>query len=158
MAAQGYVIRTGAVALSTTPRTFVNLIAGASISATITMISASVAATTGRFLVELFESTQAGAGSGQTSTGAKQIYGFLGVDTVGPGCTYGLNYATTEPTVLTILEDWWVPCPGPFILPHALAREVSTLVSGATKYKAVGFRLSVDSGTPNGYGSMRWEE
>lgn len=158
MAAQGYVIRTGAFALSTTVKTACNLIAGSNISGTITQISASVAATTGRFLVELFESTQAGAGSGQTSSGAKQIYGFTGVDTVGPGCTYGLNYATTEPTVLTILEEWWVACPGPLIIQFPLGREGTTLVSGATKYKAVGFRLSVDSGTPNGYGSLRWEE
>jgi hypothetical protein len=157
MAAQGYVLRTGAFALSSTPKTAINLIAGASISATITQLSASVAASTGRFLVELFESTQAGNGTGATATGAKQTYGFLGIDTVGPGCTYGLVY-TTEPTVLTILEEWWLPCPGPLILQYPLGRENTTLVSGATKYKAIGFRLSVDSGTPNGYGSMRFEE
>jgi len=157
MAAQGYVIRTGAFALSTTVKTACNLIASATVSGTVTQISASVAATTGRFLVELFESTQAANGTGATSTGAKQTYGFMGIDTVGPGCTYGLVY-TTEPTVLTILEDWWVPCPGPFILQFPLGRENTTLYNAATKYRGIGFRLSIDSGTPNANASLRWEE
>jgi hypothetical protein len=158
MAAQGYVILAQAFSITTgTGKTSCNIIAAAAVSATITQISASVAQTTGRCLLEIYESTQATAGTAGASTGAKQTYGFGAADTTGPGCTYGLKY-TAEPTVLTVLDSWWFPCPGPFVLQFPLGREHTTLFSGATKYKAIGIRLSVDTGTVNSESSIRWEE
>jgi hypothetical protein len=157
MASERYTIIADAFALSTTGKTACNIIAGASVSATIVEIGASVAAVTGRCLMELFESTQATAGTVGSSTGAKQIGGFIGVDTVGPNCTYGREYSA-EPTVLTVLKSWWFPCPGPMVIQFPLGREPQSLVSGATKYKAIGIRLTVDTGTPNAEAYIEWEE
>lgn len=157
MAQERYVILAAAYALATSAKCSCNIIAGASVGATIVEIGVSVDAASGRCLVELFESTQAANGTGATATGAKQTGGFVGVDTVGPNCTYGTKY-TTNPTTITVLKSWRFPAPGPFVIQFPLGREPQSLVSGATKYKAIGIQLTVDTGTPNSDSYMEWEE
>jgi hypothetical protein len=151
-----YSIIADAFTLSTTPKTACNVIAGTTV-ARIIEIGASVNAASGRCLVELFESTQATAGTVGSSTGAKQIGGFVSGDTAGPASTYGREYSA-EPTVLTVLKSWWFPCPGPLVIQFPLGREPQTLVSSATKYKAIGIRLSVDTGTPTCEAYLEFEE
>lgn len=157
MSQERYTIIADAFALSTTPKTALMIIAGSLVAATIVELGVSINAASGRCLVELFESTQATTGSGQTSTGAKQLAGFTAGDTSGPTCTYGREY-TGEPTVLTVLKSWWFPAPGPFVIQFPLGREIKSLVSGSTKYKAIGIRLSVDTGTPTCEAYLEWEE
>jgi hypothetical protein len=156
MPGAAYTIIADAFALATGAKTACNVIPGASIPIILVELGFSVDAATGRCFVELFESTQAGAGTA-TGTGAKQVRGFVAADTTGPNATYGRKYSA-EPTVLTILKSWRFACPGPFVIQFPLGREPQSLVSGATKYKALGFRVSVDTGTPNGDGYLEWEE
>jgi hypothetical protein len=146
-----------AFALSTAGKTALNIIPGATLPIILVEISVSIDAATGRCLVELFESTQATAGTAGATTGAKQVRGFVAADTTGPLATYGREF-TAEPTVLTVLKSWRFPAPGPFVLQFPLGREPRSLVSGATKYKALGLRLSVDAGTPTSDSYVEWEE
>jgi hypothetical protein len=155
--AAGYVLLADAFALSTTGKTALNIIPGATLPIIVVEIGVSVDAATGRVFVELFESTQATAGTAGSSTGAKQVRGFVAGDTTGPLATYGREF-TAEPTVLTVLKSWRFPAPGPFVIQFPLGREPRSLVSGATKYKALGIRLSVDTGTPNSDSYIEWEE
>jgi hypothetical protein len=152
-----YSLIADAFALATTVKTALNIIPGATLPIVITELSVSVDVGTGRCLVELFESTQATAGTPASTSGAKQLRGFVAGDTTGPLATYGREYSA-EPTVLTVLKHWWFPCPGPFVIQFPLGREIASLVSGATKYKAIGFRLKVDTGTPNCDAYIEWEE
>lgn len=152
----GFVLNTGAFALSTTAKTALNIIAGADKSIIIVEFGVSIEAASGRCLVELFESTQATAGTAGASTGAKRIRGHVSGTDAAPIETYGREFSA-EPTVLTVLKQWVFPAPGPFVLQHPLGREVHSLVSGATKYKALGLRLTVDTGTPNSRSYMEWE-
>jgi len=156
MAAPGYTIIADAFALSTTGKTALLVIPGATLPITIVEFAVSIDAATGRCYVELVESTQAGAGTA-TGTGAKQVRGFVAGDTTAPLATYGREYSA-EPTVLTVLKHWWFPAPGPFVIQFPLGREPQSLVSGATKYKALGLRLKVDTGTPNSDSYIDWEE
>ena len=146
-----------AFALTTAFKTLALVIPGATLPVTIIEIGVSVDAGAGRFTVDLFESTQAGAGTAGASTGAKQTGGFVAGDTTGPLATYGVRY-TAEPTVVTSLKTWIVPAPGPLVIQFPLGREPESLVSGATKYKALGLRVLIDSGTPNAYGYIEWQE
>lgn len=152
-----YVVLASGFALATGAKTAINLIPGATLSITLVEIGVSIDAATGRCLVELFESTQAGAGTAGASTGAKQLRNFVAADTTGPLCTYGLKYSA-EPTVLTVLKSWRFPAPGPFVIQFPLGREPRSLVSGSTKYKALGIRLSVDTGTPSSDSYLEVEE
>ena len=153
----GYVIPFTAFALSTSGKTAALTIPGATLPITVVEFSVSVDQGTGRCLVELVESTQAGAGTAGASSGAKQLRGFVAGDTTGPLATYGLKYSA-EPTTLTVLKAWRFPCPGPLVIQFPLGREVQSLVSGATKYNALGLRLTIDTGTPNAEGYLEWEE
>jgi hypothetical protein len=157
MAAARYSALAAAFALSTSAKTAVNIIPGATLPITIVEIGVSADEATGRVFVELFESTQAGAGTPGASSGAKQMGGFVAGDTTGPLATYGLKYSG-EPTTLTVLKSWRFPAPGPFVIQFPLGREPQSLVSGSTKYKALGIRLTVDSGTPNSDSYIEWEE
>lgn len=152
-----YVLLADAFALGTTGKTALNIIPGATLPIIIVEFGVSIDAASGRCFVELFESTQATAGTAGSSTGAKQLRGFVAGDTTGPLATYGREF-TAEPTVITVLKSWRFPAPGPFVIQFPLGREARSLVSGATKYKALGLRLSVDSGTPNSDSYIEWEE
>jgi len=153
----GFSILADAFALATGGKTALLVIPGATLPIVLVEFGVSVDAATGRCLVELVESTQAGAGTAGSSAGAKQLRSFVAGDTTGPLATYGRKYSA-EPTTLTVLKSWRFPCPGPLVLQFPLGREVHSLVSGATKYKALGLRLSVDSGTPNSDAYLEWEE
>jgi hypothetical protein len=85
------------------------------------------------------------------------VGGFVAGDTTGPLATYGREYSA-EPTVLTVLKHWRFPAPGPFVIQFPLGREPESLVSGATKYKALGIRLTADTGTPAADAYLEWQE
>lgn len=153
---QRFTIIADTFALTTTAKTACNIIAGAAVSFQIVELGVSVDQGTGRCFVELFESTQATAGT-TTGTGAKQIGGYTAGTDGTPGCTYGRKYSA-EPTVLTVLKSWWFPCPGPFVIQFPLGREPVSLVSGSTNHKALGIRVKVDTGTPNCDAFLEWEE
>lgn len=153
---QRYTIIADAFALTTTPKTACNIIAGSGVALKIVEFGVSVNVGTGRFFVELFESTQATAGT-TTSTGAKQIGGYTAGTDGTPGVTYGRKYSA-EPTVLTVLKHWRCPCPGPLVIQFPLGREVESLLSGSTNHKALGIRVSADTGTPTCDAYVEWVE
>lgn len=153
---QRFTIIADTFALTTTAKTACNVIAGSAVAFCIAEIGASVDSGSGRCFVELFESTQATAGT-LTNTGAKQLGGYASGTDATPGCTYGRKYSA-EPTVLTVLKSWWFPCPGPFVLQFPLGREPYSLLSGSTNHKALGIRLKVDTGAPNSDSYLEWEE
>lgn len=156
MANARYSVLADAFALSSSFKTLALIIPGAILPVTIVEFGVSVDAASGRCYVELVESTQAGAGS-NTNTGAKQTGGFTGTDTVGPNSTYGREYAS-EPTTLTALKTWIFAAPGPLVIQFPLGREPQSLNSAASKYKAIGIRAKVDTGTPNCEAYLEWEE
>lgn len=158
---QRWVVNNGApFALSTSAKTFLGVIAGAAdVINALTEISVSID-TTANCLAELCESTQAGAGTPGAAGAAsyiKQVGGFTDVtDTAPAQVTSGGNY-TAEPTVLTRLKAWRFTGPGPFLLQSPLGREVSSLKSGSTKFRALFLRLTASVGTPNADGYIEWE-
>ena len=151
-----YSLPIDAFTLSTSAKTAGLIIASSTVPITIIEMAFSVNVGTGRFLWELVESTAATAGT-TTSTGAKQIGGYTAITDGTPNATYGRKYSA-EPTALTRLCGTWVPCPGPLILQYPLGREPDSLLSGATNHKALGLRITVDTGTPTGDGHIIWEE
>ena len=144
------------MASTTTAKTACNVIASATLPFVIVEFGVSVDQATGRCFVELFESTQAGAGTA-TGTGHKQIGGYTAGTDGTPESTYGREYSA-EPTVLTVLKSWRFACPGPLVIQFPLGREPVSLLSGSTNHKALGIRLSVDTGTPNADAYLEWEE
>lgn len=155
----GYSLLPGqAFALGATGKTFLNAIASSDRPIILVEFSVSIDGTQ-QVLVELCESTQATAGTPGASGAAsvlKQIRGFVAGDTTAPGWTHGGNY-TAEPTVLSQLKQWTFQGPGPFVIQFPLGREVQSLVSGSTKFKALALRLTAASGTPNARGYMELE-
>ena len=151
-----YTIIADAFALTTTAKTACNVIASATIPITIVEIGVSLDVGTGRFFVELFESTQATAGT-TTSTGAKQTGGYTAGTDGTPESTYGREYSA-KPTVLTVLKHWRCPCPGPLVIQFPLGREPISLLSGSTNHKALGIRVKADTGTPTCDAYIEWEE
>lgn len=154
--AQRFTILADAFPLTTTGKTACNVIASAATPFVIIELGVSVDAATGRCFVELFESTQATAGT-STGTGAKQTGGYSSGTDGTPASSYGREYSA-EPTVLTVLKSWWFPCPGPFVIQFPLGREAQSLLSGSTNHKALGIRLKVDTGTPNADAYIEFEE
>lgn len=146
-----------AFALSTGAKTAINLIAGASerVNA-IAEIGVSID-TTALVLVELCESTQATAGTTGTAPAVKQVGGFSGSDTIAPVQVTAAGNYSAEPTVLTRLKAWRFTGPGPFVMQFPLGREPESLVSGATKYKALCLRLTASTGTPGCDSYIEWE-
>lgn len=155
---EGYVINAAAVALSAgVAKTVLSVIPGANTPVLPTEISVSVDAAT-NVLVELCESTQATAGTSTDSTSAiKQLRGFTAGDTTAPAQTTARTAYSAEPTTLTRLKAWRFTGPGPFLLQSPLGREVQSLVSGATKYKALVLRVTA-AGAANADAYMEWEE
>lgn len=155
MAVPAWVLNASAFSIGTGAKTAINLIAGSGVPVgAICEIGVSIDGTA-TVLVELCESTQAGAGTAGSSSGAKQVRGFLAGDTTAPTITYGTAYSA-EPTTLTRLKAWRFTGPGPFVIQSPLGREVASLVSGATKYKALALRLTA-SATVNSDSYIEWE-
>jgi hypothetical protein len=107
MAKAGYSTATGAaVALAAaTAKTVLNVIAPAQFGVDLKKFRVAfdgVTASAVPVLVEVMKSTQAGAGSGSTAGTVNQIYG----PTITAGFTSAYNYATTEPTVLTLVDSF----------------------------------------------------
>lgn len=155
MSVPAWVLNAAAFSIGTGAKTAINLIAGSAVPVgAICEIGVSIDGTA-TVLVELCESTQAGAGTAGSSSGAKQVRGFLAGDTTAPTITYGTAYSA-EPTTLTRLKAWRFTGPGPFVIQAPLGRETASLVSGATKYKALALRLTA-SATVNSDSYIEWE-
>ncbi len=130
-------------------KTAINLIAGAADSiGAVCEIGVSVSGTQ-EILVELCESTQAGAGTSTDSTASlKQMGGFTAGDTTAPAQVTARTNYSAEPTVVTRLKAWRFAGPGPFVVQFPLGREPQSLLSGSTKYKGLALRLTAVTGTP----------
>lgn len=103
-------------------------------------------------LVELVNSTQAGAGTAGVSTVITQIRGRA---TTGSAPTMGGNY-TAEPTTLVSLRRYYVPAfMGTFVYQAPLGREPECDSSGGT-IKALGIRITPPA-TVNAVGYMEVE-
>lgn len=148
MSQQRWVVNSVAFALGVTAKTALNLIAGAAdrIEA-ITEIGVSIDGSQ-NVLVELCESTQAGAGTPGTAPTIKQTGGFTAADTTQPAQVTAQQGYTAEPTVLTRLKAWRFAGPGPFVVQFPLGKEPQSLLSGSAKYKALALRITAASGTP----------
>lgn len=144
MAARYVATPTAAIALTAaTAKTVLMLIAGAAEGFSIRGIHVSIDVST-LLLIELVESTQATNGTAGTdfASGLKQVGGFKGADTTAPSQLACRHTYTSEPTVLTVLYAWDINGPGPFILQFPLEEGPESLLSGSTKYKGIGLRLT----------------
>lgn len=156
--ASGFTFTTGtaAVALSAaTAKTIMNLIAGANHQAVITEFSVSfdgVTASAVPVLVELCQSTQAGAGTPGSSPTPALIRGLGACD-----ATAGVAYSA-EPTVLTVIKQWLVtPNGGLLVIQGPLGRETVTNLSGSSTVKALAIRCTAPA-TVNVRGYLEFEE
>lgn len=145
MSQRAYAASPAAIALgAATAKTVLMLIAGANewVNA-ISRVSISIDVAT-LLKVEWVESTQATNGTAGTdfASSLKQTRGFVGIDTTLPTGIGVRHTYTSEPTVLTALDHFWMNGPGPYKESFALARELQSLTSGGTKYKAIGLRLT----------------
>lgn len=142
---RAFVAAPGAIALSAAaPKTVLMLIPGAAeFVEAITRLSISIDVAT-LLLVELVESTQASNGTAGTdfASSLKQTRGFTAGDSTLPSGIGVRHTYTSEPTVLTVLDHFWINGPGPYKESFPLGREIQSLVSGATKYKGIGWRLT----------------
>lgn len=145
MSTRGYVAAPGAIALgAATAKTVLMLIAGAAEQVqAITRVSISIDVAT-LLLVELVESTQATNGTAGTdfASSIKQTRGFVAGNTTAPSGIACRHTYTSEPTVLTVLDHFWINGPGPYKESFPLGREMQSLLSGSTKYLALGWRLT----------------
>ena len=90
-------------------------------------------------LVEIVQSTQAGAGTSGVAPTITQIRGRV---TTGQAPTGGSNY-TVEPTTLTRVKIFYIPqFMGTFVYQFPLGREIECDSSGGT-IKALGIRITV---------------
>ena len=145
MSQRAYVAAPGAIALSAaTAKTVIMIIPGANewVNA-LTRASISIDVAT-LLLIELVESTQATNGTAGTdfASSLKQTRGFPAADSVLPSGIGIRHTYTSEPTVLTVLDHFWMNGPGPYKESFPLARELQSLTSAATKYKGIGVRLT----------------
>lgn len=143
--APAWVAAPGAIALSAaTAKTVLMLIPdGDDFVGAVCRVSISIDVAT-LLLVELVESTQATNGTAGTdfASSLKQTRGFVAGDTTMPGGLGVRHTYTSEPTVLTVLDHFWMNGPGPYKESFPLGREIQSLVSGSTKYKGIGWRLT----------------
>jgi hypothetical protein len=145
------------LALSTTAKTAIDLIAGTANQPSIVEFGISCDGTTGSLLVELCQSTQAGAGTPGSSPTPNQLRGWPPQTSAN---TAGVSYSA-EPTVLTTsgVKRWRFALPGgPLVLQAPLGRETTGIVTAATAGKGLCLRLTASTGTPNGDSYVEWEE
>jgi hypothetical protein len=139
-----YSLPTPSIALaSATAKSVLALIPGSAEPLTIVHHKISLDAAT-LLLVELCESTQASNGTTGTDASGliKQLTGFVAGDSTSPSGIGARHTYTSEPTVLSVLDSFWFTGPGPFPEFFPLGQETQSLVSGATKYKALVWRLT----------------
>jgi hypothetical protein len=152
-----YTVVSPTFALSTTPKTALNLITGASNQPSIVEFGISCDGTTGNLLIELCQSTQAGAGTPGSTPTPNQLRGWPAQASAN-SCS--ISY-TAEPTVLTTsgVKRWRFALPGgPLVMQAPLGRETTGIVTAATAGKGLCFRLTASTGTPNGDSYLEWEE
>lgn len=154
-----YVAAPGSIAVTSTAKTVLMLIPGAGKPIVVCNLEVSFDASGIMCLVELVESTQATNGTAGTdfASSVKQLRGFAAGDTTALPDSMGVRHTyTSEPTVLTVLKNWYFSSGGVFIRDFPLGREVQSLLSGASKYKGIGLRVKSASNV-NCYPSMEWE-
>jgi hypothetical protein len=146
-----------AFALSSTAKTAINLITGASNQPSIVEFGVSCDGASGNLLVELCQSTQAGAGTPGSSPTPNQIRGWPAQASAN---SVGISY-TAEPTVLTTsgVKRWRFSLPGgPLLIQAPLGRETTGIITAATAAKGLCLRLTASTGTPNGDSYVEYEE
>lgn len=153
--ALGHRTRSGAFALTAGAKTILNVIAPAGHGLTVVTFRLSfdgVTASAVPAVVELCQSTQAGAGTPGSSPTPVQIRGRA---TGGSAPTAGAAY-TVEPTVLTPFDDFYLTQNGGvWEMPNALAREFECDSSGGT-IKSLAIRVNV-SAAVNGRATIETE-
>ena len=138
--AAGFTVATAAATalVAATAKTLVNIIAGANRQCIFCEVSNSfdgVTASAVPVLVELVESTQAGAGTPGTSPTPRLIRG------LGAALATAAESYSAEPTVLTQAKQWLVtPNGGLLVVQFPLGREPQTNVSGSATILAMGLR------------------
>jgi hypothetical protein len=143
-------------AVTTTAKTAVNLITGASNQPSIVEWGVSCDGTSGNLLIELCQSTQAGAGTPGSSPTPTQIRGWPAQTSAN---TCSISY-TAEPTVLTTsgVKRWRIPLPGgPLVIQSPLGREITGIITAATSAKGLCLRLTA-SVAANADSYAEWEE
>ena len=136
-----YTIVSNAFAVTSTAKTAINLISGAANQPSIIEFGVSCDGTSGNLLVELCQSTQAGAGTVGSSPTPIQVRGWPSQVSAN---TAGINY-TGEPTVLTTngVKRWRLPLPtGPFLFQSPLGRETTGIVTAGVAAKGLCLRLT----------------
>lgn len=156
--AAGFRVSSGAAfAVTSGAKTLLNLIAGTSNPPTLTAFSLSfdgVTATAVPVLVELCASTQGAAGTPGTIGTVKQV---REMPSWTPISTVSGQYSA-EPTTLTPVSHWYVPAfmgMADWQLP--LGREIKGVVTAATDFKGIAFRVSAPAAV-NARGYLEWEE
>lgn len=141
-----FVTYSGAVATSTTAKTVLSLIAGASSAPTVIGLdfSSDSTVTTGSFLLELVRFTTDGTGTAATP------FKLGGMSTL--ISTSKSNY-TVEPTTATVVNAWFLPATQPWSYLWPLGRELTVAVSGL-----LAVRVTAPSGTPNVRAALSFEE
>jgi hypothetical protein len=145
-----------AFALSSTAKTAINLITGAANQPSIVEFGISCDGTSGNLLVELCQSTQAGAGTPGSSPTPVQLRGWPAQASAN---TCGISY-TAEPTVLTTsgVKRWRFSLPGgPLVIQAPLGRETTGIITAATAAKGLCLRLTA-SVAANGDSYVEYEE
>lgn len=138
----GYIVKTGgATALAAaTAKTLINLIAAATVGVQLREIAIAFDGVTASgipVLIEICQSTQAGAGTPGTSPTPAQYKGRA----ITVGVTAGESYSV-EPTALTAIWHTLVtPNGGTLIIPFAIGDEFETDLSGGT-IKALAIRAT----------------
>lgn len=148
-----WTIRSGLVTGVSAAKTMCMVIAGAAQAFEILRLSVSSKTAVG-FLVELVESTQAGAGTSSAHT-FKQYRDFKAGDTTAPAQITGATNYTVEPTTLTVLDEWYLAAGGIFLLQEPDREGPASLLSGSTKYKALGLRVT-PAASVDLYASMKF--
>lgn len=149
MAKAGYTATTnGNVALSTTAKSVLGILAPATFGGDLVSVEVGLD-TAAAFLVELCYATFAtnAPGTASTSVTMQQVYG----RSITVGFTAAKNW-TTEPTVLTVLNEWEFTSGGTALRDIPLGQTYDCAVSN-------GFvlRMTAGTGTPNARATMKVE-
>jgi hypothetical protein len=152
MASTGYTVNSGSVAMAAgTAKTILNVIAPAQFGIVVVGFEISfdgVTASAAPTLVEVCQSTQAGAG---TPAGSPPTPVQIRGQAIAHGCTIGHNYSA-EPTVLVAAYDWWLdPNKGLFDRLWPQGRELEQIVS-----RSIAVRVNAPA-IVNARASLEWE-
>ncbi len=131
MSAPGYVVGSAGTAIAitaSTTKSIFGVIAGGKspIIVELAVTFDSTSATAGKAAVQICQSTQATAGT-STSQTPVQLRGKAQAALA----SGAINY-TAEPTVLTVVKEWFIDVTTPFVIQYPLSREPEADTSGGT--------------------------